>query len=377
MEDRDQAREPAADRFLLKDLFNRDSVASIAAAVAAGVPGFDPEEFLRRTFDPDWQRRELKQRIRHIATVLHTMLTGDYRQQLAALLAAADHAPKGFQSVVFSDFVEAYGLGDWEASVPALARFTRLESAEFAIRHFIASDQERTLAQMLEWAGDPDSDVRRLASEGSRPRLPWGIRLRRLVEDPAPMLPILERLRDDPSEVVRRSVANNLNDISKDHPDVVVDLLKRWDPQPGTDLHRLAGHALRTLLKRGHPQALRILGFEPRPAVEVERLELVPASPSIGGGATLTFSISSRGPSPVVVIAGYAIHYVKAGGAKSAKVFRIGAVTLAPGVPATLQRSISFRQMTTRTHRPGMHKLEVLANGSVVGSTEFELRPPG
>jgi 3-methyladenine DNA glycosylase AlkC len=362
------------ERFLLKELFNRDTVGEVAGAVGTALPGFDGKTFESRVFDDEWPDRVLKQRMRHVTTVLHGLLPGNYRRQLSILLAAANLAPKRFAALVFSDFVEVYGTGDWDASVPALAEFTRLESAEFAIRPFIARYPERTMAQMLEWAGNADPAVRRLASEGCRPRLPWAMRLEPLVADPGPILPILERLRHDPDESVRRSVANNLNDIAKDHPQVVTDLLRRWDPRPGTDLYRLASHALRTLLKRGDRAALEVLGFTENPPVKVDGLALEPSTPAIGGSAQLTFSVESASSEPQQVLVGYAIHFVKAAGRTSAKVFRLGSVQLKPGQPATFIRKLAFHQMTTRVHRPGVHRLEVLANGSAIGSMDFELR---
>lgn len=359
--------------FLLKNLFDRSSVGAIGVAVGTALPDFDGAIFMGRVFDESWEARELKQRMRHVTTVLHDLIPGDYRQQLDVLLAGAASATEGFPALVYSDFVQTYGSDDWDASVPALATFTRLESAEFAIRPFIASDQDRTLTQMLEWTADPDPAVRRLATEGCRPRLPWGMRLHALVADPTPILPILERLHTDPDESVRRSVANNLNDISRDHPQVVIDLLRSWQPQPGTDTYRLARHALRTLLKRGDPGALAVLGFKAGLSVELNGLTLEPAAPQIGGSARLTFTITSTVPETQPVMVDYAVHYIKADGSTSPKVFRLGSLEMQPGVPATYSRKLSFRQMTTRVHRPGTHRLEVLANGAIAGSLEFEL----
>jgi 3-methyladenine DNA glycosylase AlkC len=325
-------------------------------------------------FDAGWPARELKQRMRHVTTVLHELIPGGYRDQLQVLLNAVPHAARSFPALVFSDFVEAYGTADWDASVPALAVFTRLESAEFAIRPFIALQQERTLAHMFEWAGDADPAVRRLATEGCRPRLPWGMRLHALVADPTPILPILERLRNDPDESVRRSVANNLNDISKDHPEVVVELLRGWSPQPGSDLYKLARHALRTLLKRGDHGALGVLGFEPSASVKLEALSMEPAAVTIGDTARLSFTLVSTLADPQPVMVDFAVHYVKADGSTSPKVFRLGSLVMDPGAPVSFSRKLSFRQMTTRVHRAGVHKVEVLANGAVAGSMEFEVR---
>jgi 3-methyladenine DNA glycosylase AlkC len=320
--ERDEAQK---ERFLLKELFNRESVGELARVVGVALPSFDRTRFVARVFDEHWPARALKHRMRHVTTILHEFLPGDFRRQLSILVSAAKVAPKGFYALVFSDFVEVYGTEDWEASVPALGQFTRLESAEFAIRPFIERDQKRTLAQLLEWAGDAHPAVRRLASEGCRPRLPWGVRLESLVRDPKPILAILERLGDDPDDGVRRSVANNLNDIAKDHPQVVTDLLRRWNPQPGTDLYRLASHALRTLLKRGNPEALAVLGFASNPPMKFVSVGLEPPAPVIGGSAQLTFSIAPMSDDPQPVLVGYAIHFVKAGG----KHFRKGIPTRA------------------------------------------------
>lgn len=362
--------------FLLKDLFDRKSVGEIADAVEALLPSFDRSAFMDRVFDDGWSGRELKQRMRHITSVLHGEIPGGYREQLRVLLAAADHAVEGFAAVVYPDFVQAYGTEDWEVSVPALARFTKLASAEFAIRPFIAADPQRTLARMMEWSADPHPAVRRLATEGCRPRLPWGMRLHDLIADPHPILPILERLHEDPDESVRRSVANNLNDISKDHPDVVVSVLRSWGPEPGTDTYRLARHALRTLLKKGHPGALSVLGFKAGLSVELKQLSLDPPAPRIDGSARLSFSLTSTLPETQPVMVDYAVHYVKADGGTAPKVFRLGSVTMEPGQSVEYSRKLSFRQMTTRTHRTGSHRIDILANGAVAGSMGFELATP-
>lgn len=363
----------ADDPFLLKDLFNRESVGEVAGAVQAAQPAFDPRAFLAEVFDGRWDSLELKQRMRRVAEVLHRHLPGGYRSQLEILLAAVPHTPAGFPAMAYSDFVEAYGADDWDASVPALERFTTLVSAEFAIRPFIASDPERTLARMLEWACDPDPAVRRLASEGCRPRLPWGMRLRALIADPRPVLPILERLRDDPDEAVRRSVANNLNDIAKDHPELVVETLRVWNETPSEHTPGLLRHALRTLLKKGDPEAMELLGFPRHPRVEVEALLVEPGRVPIGGSARLSFTLVSTGARPQQLMVDYLIHFVKANGSTSPKVFKLTTLELGPGERIELGRKLSFVQMSTRTHYPGPHRLEVQVNGEIRGSVDIRL----
>jgi len=365
----------AAERFLLKDMFDVDSVGRIADAIARALPGFDATSFLGAVFDEQWPDRELKQRMRHIATLLHGTLPGSYREQLSTLLDAVPHTPGRFPAMVYSDFVEAFGTGDWDASVPALERFTTLVSAEFAVRPFIAESPARTLAQMLEWAHSGDPAVRRLATEGCRPRLPWGRRLHALVEDPSPVIPILDRLRDDPDEAVRRSVANNLNDISKDHPDLVVGVLRRWLGAPTERTAPLARHALRTLLKAGHPGALDLMGFATDPAVCAIDVAVTPGAVEIGGTASLSFTLVSTGYTGQRLMVDYALHYLRADGASSRKVFKLKTLTLAPGRRATLTRPLRLRQMSTRTLRPGTHRVEVMANGVSLASVAFEVFP--
>jgi len=359
--------------FLLKDLFDQDSVGTLADALTAADDRFPRSEFLDAVFDHRWHDLELKQRMRHIATVLRDLLPGGYRDQLDGLLHAVPHTPAGFPAMVYSDFVGAFGTGDWEASMPALRRFTTLVSAEFAIRPFIISDQDRTLRQMLEWAGDSDPAVRRLATEGCRPRLPWGRRIPALVDNPQPIVPILDRLHNDPDEAVRRSVANNLNDIAKDHPDLVVTTLERWAATPTEHTRRLTRHALRTLLKQGHPGALAQCGFELEPAVTIDALAIEPGTIAIGGTAHLSFTLISTGDRNQSVMADYAVHYVKADGTTAPKVFKLRTLELTPGSRVGLRRKLDFRQRSTRTHRPGTHRLEIIVNGASLGIVDFLL----
>ncbi|HZG55623.1 DNA alkylation repair protein, partial [Paenibacillus sp.] len=212
----------------LKDVYNRDFFEKVAAAARNAYPAFDREAFLARVFTPAWGALELKQRMRHGASALRASLPERYVEALDVVLAMADGCGAGLAQMMLPDFVEAYGLDEPDVSIPALARLTRYSSSEFAVRPFLVRYPERTLAAMLAWAEDESEHVRRLASEGSRPRLPWAMALPAFKRDPTPTLPILERLKADPSEYVRRSVANHLNDISKDHPRLALDVARRW-----------------------------------------------------------------------------------------------------------------------------------------------------
>lgn len=360
-----------ADRLLLKDLIDEPSVTALATAVAAVYPAMQPNRIVAQVFDEGWHDRELKQRIRHVAVVLRHHLPTDYPTALELLRRAAARVDDlGFTAMVFSDFVEEYGVEYPDVSLPALEQFTKLVSAEFAIRPFIELHPDRTFGQLRAWATGDDWRVRRLASEGSRPRLPWGRGLPSLKLDPAPILPILSMLRRDPSEDVRRSVANSLNDVAKDHPDLVVDLLTSWQ-DGSTEMDALTKHALRTLLKRGHPGALAVLGFSSDPAIAIEAAKIAPASIPIGGTVELRCEIVATGSAPQQLMVDYAVEFQNASGTGSRKVFKGKVVELAPGERTELKRKISLRPMSTRAILPGPHFVEIQVNGLVLGRLEF------
>lgn len=362
----------------LRNLYDKESVGALATAIHAEHPDFDKSRFAALVFDDEWEDRKLKQRMRHIATVLGTCLTAEYRAALdvlqRAMPALGDH---GFVKMVFPDYVKVYGLDDWEASMTALEAFTQEASAEFAIRPFIVRDQERTMAQMLEWAGHKHPEVRRLASEGCRPRLPWGMALAALKADPSPILPILERLKQDESESVRRSVANNLNDISKDNHDVVLEMLSRWQAEEAGDdpdkVRWITSHALRSLLKAGRPEALALLGYASDPAVKVHNVRVEPYRVPMGGKVTLSFDIESAHDQPQKLMIDYAVYSVRANGTLTPKVWKLTRKTLQPGETLQISKAHSFAPVTTRRYYPGEHAIEPQINGKRFGRVRFVL----
>ena len=361
----------SADRLLLKDLIDIPSVTTLAMALAAVRPEIDAEAIVEQVFDGEWPNRELKQRIRHVAVVVQRHLPPEYPAALAVLRgAAAEVGELGFTAMVFNDFVEEYGVGDPEISLAALEQFTTLVSAEFAVRPFIERHPDVLLARLHRWSRHEDWRVRRLASEGSRPRLPWGMGLRSLRRDPSPILPVLTALRHDPSEDVRRSVANSLNDISKDHPDVVVELLASWqDGSSQTDA--LTKHALRTLLKKGHPGALSLLGFSSEPAAVVRNAMVEPPSIPIGGSVHLSFEVVATDPDPQQLMIDYSVEFQNVSGTGSRKVFKGTVVELAGGDHTAMRRKISLKPMSTRAILPGPHAVEIQVNGRVLERLDF------
>jgi 3-methyladenine DNA glycosylase AlkC len=361
----------------LKNMYNTRFFDALSKAVKAAYPAFDQQQFLTLIYDDEWETRELKARTRHIARSLHALLPDDYPTALA-IMREASSLLTGFsyEPMIFPDFVEVYGLDDahWEISMDALAQFTQQTSAEFAVRQFILKDQERMMRQMLAWAVHENHHLRRLASEGCRPRLPWAVALPALKADPAPILPILELLKNDESEYVRRSVANNLNDISKDHPQVVLDVLQRWRERLTPEVSKLIHHALRTLVKQGNPAALALIGYSGETAVRLSGFTVIPETISIGEEITFSFSVESEREAAQELLIDYVVYHQRAGGKQTAKVFKLTKKTLAPAERLVISKKHSFKPITTRRYYAGEHAIEIQINGISYGKCPFTLQ---
>lgn len=365
------SEEIEADSTQLKEWFDAARHRSIAKELADVSPKFREEVFMQAVLE-GLEARSLMQRVHQCAVAVDAALPGTYQQKVPVLRKLAPRLGHAFVSIFLCDFVATFGLGDFDFSLEALKFFTVFGSAEFAVRPFIVADQKRALTTLRQWSKDPDEHVRRLASEGSRPRLPWGLRLNALVRDPAPTVPILEALKDDESLYVRRSVANHLNDITKDHPDFVLELLESWDlGQPS--LRWIAKHACRTLIKRGHPRALHLFGFG-KQAEAAASLEAAPSRLSLGERLTLAATITSTSKETQRLVIDYVIHYVKAGGAAFEKVFKWTEIDLAAHGTVTLAKSQVIRDFTTRRHYPGTHRVDLQINGQRVAQSQFVLK---
>lgn len=358
----------------LKEIFNAERFRHIARETKAVYPAFDGKRFLALTL-PDLDELGIMQRMRRMAEGLHATLPEDFRQAVAILRLLAPRINRGFVTLVLSDFVGLYGRKHFAFSLDALKFFTTFGSSEFAIREFLRLDLTRTLAVMEKWSLDKDEHVRRLASEGCRPRLPWSFRLDTLVLDPSPTEKILTNLRADPSLYVRKSVANHLNDITKDHSTWVLDRVEQWDrTNPNTAW--IVKHALRTLIKKGDRRALAVIGAGEKPRVEVHNLAVSPRKIMLGENITMAFQLESLAKKSQRLVVDYAIHYVKKSGATSAKVFKLKELSLAPGEKVSISRRQSIRDFTTREHHPGLHRIDILINGELCGTDSFHLARP-
>ena len=359
----------------LKDLFfTPTSIGKLADAIEQVYPHFDRQRFTALVFDATWESKELKQRMRHLTHCLHETLPQDYPEALKILKKAAPSV-SGFDSMIFPDYVECYGLDHWELSLPALAFFTPLCSSEYAIRPFIAQDSERAMEYLYAWADDEDHHVRRLASEGCRPRLPWGMALSQFKKDPSPILPVLEKLKDDQSEYVRKSVANNLNDISKDHPELVLDICERWYGQTAnTDW--IVKHACRGLLKSGNRRAMHLFGFADTENVTIQNLTLDRPALSVGEELNFTFELRVDTEDACPVRLEYAVQYARPESKTSRKIFQIKEETFDPGTHV-ISKKLSLADQSTRKHYPGEHRITIIVNGVEMASSDFELMLSG
>ncbi len=354
-----------------KDLFfNSEFIQNLASAIADHYYQFDKNTFFLSVLDEGWENYELKTRMRHITHKLHDFLPENYEKAVAILQKAVEQT-HGAGNMVFPDFVEVYGLEHWDLSMQALEKFTRYGSSEFGIRPFILKDQERAMKQMTDWSKSNNHHVRRLASEGCRPRLPWAMALPIFKKDPSPILPVLENLKEDTSPYVRKSVANNLNDISKDHPDLVLRLAEQWHGnQPNTD--SLIKHALRTLLKSGNTEALLLFGFSDPEYIEIEALSATPNLLKIGEETMLNFNLHNSGEDTSKLRIEYKVHYIKKNGKPSPKIFQLSEKQFSPG-KTEVSKKHSFMERSTRKHYPGKHEIEMIVNGETKAKTIIDL----
>ena len=368
-----------------KNFFNTSLIAGMGEHLWKAWPGFDRDAFYSSAVS-NLDALQLKQRSTQITEALAAFLPPDFEAAAGMLLASLtpdenldvgsavvdSRGLAGWAIMPMTHYVGLYGLGHFDLSMTLFKEMTKRFSSEFGIRFFLLERPERTLSVLKTWTTDPNRHVRRLVSEGTRPRLPWTMRLPAFIDDPAPILPLLEALKDDEEEYVRRSVANNLNDIAKDHADLVAEIAGRWLRDAGRDRVRLVRHGCRTLIKQGHRETLKALGYGP-PAAELERLNIVTPRVIFGDALEFDLIVKSTASDPQPMIIDYAIHHRKANGRLAPKVFKWKTTILDPHALLTAKRKHPIREITTRVYYPGTHRLEILVNGVSLGSAPFEL----
>ena len=369
-----------------KNIFNVKFFDGFAEALKCVIDGFDKRKFLSQIMDNEWENREIIQRARHISATLKLFLPADYKNAIAKILELINHV-KGTQywsSVkdtqfglsleygFLSGFIEQYGLDDYKTSVEAIEEITQFTSCEGAVRPFIIKYPKEMMKQMLVWSKHENWAVRRLSSEGCRPRLPWHMALPNLKKNPAPIIPILENLKNDASEIVRRSVANNLNDIVKDNPETVINLAKKWQGKSkNTDW--IIKQGCRTLLKQGNREALEIFGLETAKNICIQDFQVLTPKVKIGGSLEFCFKLLNGDDEKTKIRLEYGIYYQKANGTLSKKVHKISEKEYTENSITQISRKHSFRVVTTKVFHPGLHQVSVIINGNEFEKYDFEL----
>jgi 3-methyladenine DNA glycosylase AlkC len=366
----------------IKHVLNGEAVRWLADSLLRAYPRFDATAFIDACH-VGLDGMELKQRAAHIGACMGKFLPEAFPDaaKIVGRSLGPEVSPTGqnglsvLRYMPHDSFIEHFGLDHPDAAFALQAEVTKRASCEFSIRAFLLRHPEKTYAQMLVWARAGNAHLRRLASEGSRPRLPWGVRLPAFQKDPTPVISLLEVLKDDPVRYVQRSVANSINDIGKDHPDLAVDLCRAWLGEKSGQSGWIVGHAMRTLVRKGHAGALSLLHVGAKPRIEILRSTIEPGMPRIGGRISISVEVRSAGRATQNLLANLRVHFVKANGRSAPKVFKLKRFTLAPEERAVLAADISVADMTTRKHHPGVHRVELVVNGQAFPVGAFELLP--
>lgn len=357
-----------------KDLYNDTFLQQFSDKIQLYTAHFEPLTFYQHVHDAGWEELAFKQRIRRISEALTAALSLPYDQAVSLLIEMAPDCT-GIEYLFFPDYVELNGLEQVDLSMQALEQLTRYSSAEFAVRPFILQNPERMLEQMNRWADHENEHVRRLASEGFRPRLPWSFQLKMFINDPESTLRVLDKLKQDPSLYVRKSVANHLNDIAKDHPDRIAAIAREWHGQhPHTDW--IIRHGCRTLLKQDHPEVMDLFGYLPNEQVRAADFAVSVPEVAIGDDIELSFTLFNEAVSAQNLRIDYEVDLMKANGRHAAKRFRWVSREFAPG-QHLMRKKHSFKLITTRVYYPGVHHIRLYVNGEKQGDVSFILKAPG
>ncbi|MEM0995671.1 MAG: DNA alkylation repair protein [Bacteroidota bacterium] len=362
----------------LKNLYSDVFFTELCAHLKPWLPQLDREQFRAGIYTAAWDGLELKQRTRHTTEVLHTFMPADFPRAAAILgefsiaLSGQSNMNDTLPYLCLADYVAVYGMEHPEAAFAAMAEITQFITCEFAVRPFLLRFPERTIAKMTDFSEHPHIHVRRFASEGVRPRLPWGVAIPFLKQDPAPILPILRRLHQDPADWVRLSVANNLNDICKDNPDTALALARTWKGR-SPEADKVVKHGLRTLLKAGDQRALSLIGWGDATELGVRDFSIQTPEIVLGDNAVFRFVLANESDRVRAVRLEYGVYYRKANGTNTRKVFKLSEIDLGPGQTRSFERKQHFRPISTRKYHAGMHRIAVIINGVEKAEGELNL----
>jgi 3-methyladenine DNA glycosylase AlkC len=368
-----------------KNLFNKPLVQGMATHFGRHDKKFNQKAFARFVLK-DFDKLELKERSNKIVEGMAKYLPDDFPTAAKIMLASLNPDPPddlygiavteaglaGWAIMSMGEYVGLYGQQDFNLSMKLLKEMTSRFTSESAIRHFFIANPRKTLKAIKPWTRDKNRHVRRLVSEGSRPLLPWSPKIQAFVEDPALILPLLEALRHDREEYVRRSVANNLNDIAKHHPDLVADTAKHWLKGASKDEQRMVRHACRTLLKQGHQGALSAFGYGDV-SLTVNSFDIQTTAISLGQHLVFDMELTSSSNQDQPLMIDFVIHHRKANGSTSPKVFKWKTLNLKAGETVSAQKKHGIKPITTRVYYSGAHFLELQINGQSMAKVAFDL----
>jgi len=372
-----QENTPLRDR-----LFNLEKLEEIASLIKAVYPEFQDHEFTKTVFEK-FPELELKERMAWIREGFKIYLPDDYKTATDILLKAlppildptkTDNDFGEFTLMSFCDFVAIYGCTPehLDRSLHALEEITKRCSSEDSIRYFINAFPEESLSKISEWSKSENYHVRRLASEGSRPKLPWSQKIN--LDSSEVIKRVLNNLYIDPTRYVVRSVANHMNDISKTDPKLVIKTLKKWrasKKQIPKEMNWLISHSLRTLIKAGNPEALELLGYSPSPMIKVKEFKIL--RPKVKIGATLEFSFQIESQDDQNLMIDYKLYFKDKKGSLRPKVFKIKKTKVNKGEKLMILKKHPLKIMTTKKLYPGLHKLELQINGQPYEGGSFDL----
>ena len=362
---------------LIKDIYSVSFYEKFSQAVAEVYLTFNKQKFIDTIYEDDFAQKEWKDRMKHTTVVFHKFMPENFQETVQLIDKIIGNLKKNkftddnLAFIFFADYIEMYGLNDFKTSMKAFVSITQFISCEFAVRPFILKYKEKMIEEMVKWSLHESPKVRRLASEGCRPRLPWAMAIPFLKKDPASILPILENLKNDSSEYVRRSVANNLNDIAKDNPEIVLEIAGKWKGF-SKETDGIIKHGCRTLLKQGHPEILSHYGLESA-NIEISSFEIKTPIVKIGNYLQFEFYLNNKNDEAKTVRLEYAVHYRKAKGHLAKKVFKISEKTYPSNQLIKIERNQSFKIITTRVFHTGIHGLSIIINGTESKTLEFEL----
>jgi len=365
-----------------KNFINAQVVRDLSKLIRKAYPEFSHKRFEKNCIAA-LDDLELKERAIHIGEELWKELPDDPTRSIEVIREAIQPVPilneddsfDGWMFMAINALLSVHGLEAVDASLKLLPEVTKRFTAEFGIRVFLIHKPKKIFPHLKRWAKDSDLNVRRLVSEGTRSRLPWGEQIPAFIEDPSPILHFLERLKDDPSEYVRRSVANNLNDISKDNPELMLDVVENWLHAATPERKRLLKHACRSLIKQGHPRCLKLLGYG-KPKLKVESFIVSPKRISLGEKLALSLELHSTASKAQELIVDYKFHLVKANGQTAPKVFKGNTLSLKAKETKTLKKRFHLKPISTRRYYTGENVIELLINGQSLAKIPLHLTVP-